>query len=348
MKRSTRITPALTRSWWGVCAGVVGVAACHAVAQDGSDGASEPPSAASPLDDGLVVRAEGADLFAPEGQTLPEGAYLAQRRGTLHRLDSGVWVFVFDADAAGRAEPPMVVAPSIGLMQMRRLVESRADAGLRFKVSGRVTLYRGRNFLVPTFGSILVEREGGGDEDASGAVAEPVRGDQAPPAEEEQPKSLDELFGQDAAIERDPSVSELVADVEEQAATRGLFVPIDHASRGTGEGQGGAVTPNVSVAALNDTLMPASRGRVTRDLRGAWVFTRDNDAGDGETGPGIDTPLFILPCQALEAIERHADAGRPLLFRMSGTVLAYEGRAYIRPSLLMLDADGGQNLSSAQ
>jgi hypothetical protein len=89
------------------------------------------------------------DGSARNTKTLREGVVITNRRGKLSRDASGAWVFVFDADAHGLADPPMKILPCLLLERMEeyaRRVGSNAPAIL----NGTVYLYGGQNYLLPT------------------------------------------------------------------------------------------------------------------------------------------------------------------------------------------------------
>jgi len=129
-------------------------------------GAPEPASEAAPPDEDpsveeLLQRIESATPQAPTGEALPqlapmsaglipEGALIASRQGRLVRDDSGGWLFApdVDADAAPGLDHPMLLLPSRTLEAMLR--EQRRLGGRSFIVSGRVFIYAGRNYLLPT------------------------------------------------------------------------------------------------------------------------------------------------------------------------------------------------------
>jgi hypothetical protein len=93
--------------------------------------------------------APGAPAAAgPRPALLPEGTFLAARRGRLVRSAAGEWLFVVDSGAEGVAEPPMLLLPCRNLAAMERLAEQRGDA-VTFTVSGQVFVYRDRNCLLP-------------------------------------------------------------------------------------------------------------------------------------------------------------------------------------------------------
>ncbi len=92
---------------------------------------------------------------------LLEGTFIFERRGRLARSQmSGEWYFVFDADAQGFSDPPMIMLPCMALQHMERIAELRGDSVV-FIVSGEVKVYHGRNYLLPTGYLIDIPRETG-------------------------------------------------------------------------------------------------------------------------------------------------------------------------------------------
>ncbi len=77
------------------------------------------------------------------------GTMVLWRHGWMVREPGGAWSFVFGADATGLNDPPMILLPCRMLEDMERhALRSSPDEPLL--VSGRVTRYRGRNYLLPT------------------------------------------------------------------------------------------------------------------------------------------------------------------------------------------------------
>ncbi len=92
----------------------------------------------------------GANAVAPGAPQLPtkrEGTFVIDRMGRLARSADGGWEFNFDADGAAMQDPPMKVLPNLKLMVMEDAIES-GGGDLRFRVSGSLTEYRGRNYIL--------------------------------------------------------------------------------------------------------------------------------------------------------------------------------------------------------
>ena len=97
------------------------------------------------------------DASPIHAKSLREGVVVTNRRGKLTRDSAGAWVFVFDADAHGQADPPMKILPCLLLERMEdyaRRVGGNAPAIL----NGAVYLYGGQNYLLPTMFLIPQER----------------------------------------------------------------------------------------------------------------------------------------------------------------------------------------------
>ncbi len=110
---------------------------------------------------GPVARSTATDV-APAPAThstklLREGTVLLDRRGRLRRDEGGAWMFVFDVDASGLADPPMILLPCLLLERMEQYARIVGIAP-PLLVSGHVHVYGGRNYLLPTVYRIPRER----------------------------------------------------------------------------------------------------------------------------------------------------------------------------------------------
>ncbi len=84
-----------------------------------------------------------------ERQVFGEGELIVQRRGNIVRDSTGAWVFVFDADSSGLADPPLLLLPG----QMLERIESQArrrGTPMAVLISGTVTSFQDRHYLMPT------------------------------------------------------------------------------------------------------------------------------------------------------------------------------------------------------
>jgi hypothetical protein len=137
-----------------------------------ADSAAREPDAAGPDDSleespegilrrldesvGPVVRSPrtGESAATPDGP--PEGSFVMWRRGWIVRDHGGAWTFVFESDARGLADPPLVLLPCLLLEQMEEYAE-RSGPVAPVLVSGRVYRSERRAYLLPS--AFMVPRD---------------------------------------------------------------------------------------------------------------------------------------------------------------------------------------------
>ena len=119
----------------------------------------KPPAAGGnrPLPPLPEVSAGGPDKTSGEGAVAPdapvvnvlrEGTFLVDRVGRIERSTDGSQAeFVFESDGTALQDPPVVIIPNLKLMQMEDAA-ANSTRDLRFRVSGMVTEYRGRNYVL--------------------------------------------------------------------------------------------------------------------------------------------------------------------------------------------------------
>ncbi len=104
-----------------------------------------------PVADPETDKSTGAAAVAPGAPTqtvVREGTYLVDRIGRLTRGGEGKFSeFSFEADGRTLGDPPVVILPNLKLMLMEDAVKNAAR-DLRFQVTGLVTEYRGRNYIL--------------------------------------------------------------------------------------------------------------------------------------------------------------------------------------------------------
>jgi hypothetical protein len=84
---------------------------------------------------------------APQLMVLREGSYVVDRMGRLKKNDAQMWELTFESDGKLLQDPPVIVLPNLKLQIMEdQLRQTRRD--LKFRVTGMVTEYRGRNYLL--------------------------------------------------------------------------------------------------------------------------------------------------------------------------------------------------------
>ena len=92
----------------------------------------------------------GKTAVAPKVETqnlVREGSYVLNRRGRLTRTAEGQFEFTFEADGSALKDPPMIILPNVKLTQMETAVKTNSR-DLKFRMSGMVTEYNGRNYVL--------------------------------------------------------------------------------------------------------------------------------------------------------------------------------------------------------
>lgn len=85
---------------------------------------------------------------APAVNVLREGTLIVDRVGHLSRsADGREMEFTFDSDGKTMKDPPLILLPNLKLMAIENEL-SRSSRDLKFKISGVVTEYRGRNYIL--------------------------------------------------------------------------------------------------------------------------------------------------------------------------------------------------------
>jgi hypothetical protein len=83
-----------------------------------------------------------------------EGSVLFNKRARLTRVASGPLMVAFDGDSTSAAPAPMVLLRCRMAQKLDELAASRGD-DLVVQVSGRVFVYGGRNYLLPTLAQVV-------------------------------------------------------------------------------------------------------------------------------------------------------------------------------------------------
>ena len=94
--------------------------------------------------------ARSVKTVAPGGQQqnlVREGTRLFDRTGRLTKTAEGMMELTWEADGQSMKDPPMLILPNLNLMGMEKAVAS-ASRDLRFRVTGQVTEYNGRNYIL--------------------------------------------------------------------------------------------------------------------------------------------------------------------------------------------------------
>lgn len=85
---------------------------------------------------------------AAQMQVLREGTFIVDRTGRLARGSDGQgWELAFDSDGRAMQDPPILILPNLKLMSMENAIRS-SSRDLRFRITGMVTEYGGRNYIL--------------------------------------------------------------------------------------------------------------------------------------------------------------------------------------------------------
>ncbi|MCC6969919.1 MAG: hypothetical protein IT434_06820 [Phycisphaerales bacterium] len=331
------------------------------------------------------LTASGASNQPSKREGPREGMFLTARPGGLLRVSTGDWVFVPQDTGEGPKLRPMVILPSQTLSRLAAGAQALTGqaAGV---VSGQVFVYRGREYLLPTAYRIIApeqisniptgltptEPEKGQPDEAQPSDAKPAD-NKTSDSKAEQPgvttpdtnpdQGLDEKPDEKPQakplptnLENDPSVEELVRDLEARKTQPRALTPRvgggdrvttskpepkpESNSAGTpdvkNDGTSGASAEAAKEAPIESLpegkLITSMRGRVTRTSEGELAFSRDGDS-DSPTGG----PMVLLPCQTLQSLEElTAWRGEALVLEVSGRAFEFENRRYLLPTMFVV------------
>lgn len=115
-------------------------------------GGSGTPRPLAPIPDAPAIdRTSGGGAVAPGAQpvaVLREGTFLIDRVGRLTRpADGGFAEFMFESDGRALRDPPVIVLPNLKLMAMETAARA-SNRDLKFRITGMVTEYNGRNYVL--------------------------------------------------------------------------------------------------------------------------------------------------------------------------------------------------------
>jgi hypothetical protein len=248
-----------------------------------------------------------------------------------------------------------VLLPSLTLedmLQTRRLAPSPVE----FELTGRVFIYKGRNYLLAELAPPIVRFDTRPDDaptqtsrietspNGASKFAPPDPNARNAPA----PKTGNANNGNNGNIKNgesqpvDRDGDATVEDIERRLEKRIGRTPLGRTSTSAARPDDDADRPRGSVEETDTPLPePGSRlvlraGRLMRDPQaGSWRFVPEQTTGKG------DRSLEILPCLMLERLERMAREGEssPKIL-LSGTVIVFEGNAYLLPTNFRKSREG--------
>jgi hypothetical protein len=256
-----------------------------------------------------IAQAPATPASAPRRRPalLREGAMLSLARGRVEPMAEGGWRFVPDLRDANGLEREFILLPNPVLEDVVRLANRPESAKRPVEVSGEILTYGGRNWLLLSFTSPIAEATPPSSPPPPTAPAQPASrpDDEERIADELERKLLEQVGNVPASLA--PSEAELAA----------------------------AATGPAPIA--NGSLLQSRRGHLVRDTTTGgtrFVFTHQREAIEPAS-------LVLLPCRMLEVAEARLrqTEGNPALV-VTGTVVSFAGRNYLRPTAIRFAAEG--------
>ena len=99
-----------------------------------------------------------ATPVAPNVPVVREGTHKVNISGRLTHSPDGQAVFTFDSDGTTMKDPPMIILPNLKLEGMEAAVLNKAG-DVHFRVSGTVTEYKGRNYILMDKAVVMADVE---------------------------------------------------------------------------------------------------------------------------------------------------------------------------------------------
>lgn len=95
-----------------------------------------------------VSKTSGAKKTASVQTDWRDGYMIIDRVGRMHFDPEGLrWMFSFESDGTSLAEPPVTLHPC-RLLEIMETAVGRSSDSLRFRVSGQISQYQGRNYML--------------------------------------------------------------------------------------------------------------------------------------------------------------------------------------------------------
>jgi len=261
---------------------------------------------------------DGRDLIVPQGRLLREGSFLNRRTAAILRAPTGEWIAVFSEVEGERRLPPIVLLPNRTLASFEASI-GEGVASVVVTLSGEVLAYRQRNYLIPTYYSLVsASPERAADEPGSIPASEPDPG--SPP------------------VADDPRVVDLIKDLERLQTPGRAALETSTQNRGTETLDPSVGEEDAGQALVRDgTPLVRQRGRLVRGGAGHWYFSTDSDQGT----PGGLGPTPLLPSEVLMGLERLAEQrGEGLVAELTGRQYTYRGLRMVVPTMFVVAPPG--------
>lgn len=267
--------------------------------------------------------APATDLGGYRLPLLREGSVIARVVGDLTQdPDEKLWLFRPSQPELGGLRREFVLMPCPVLEDMLQTLRL-SPSPVEFEMTGRVFIYRGRNFLLAELAPAIIRFD-----TAPGAT--PTITSSAQPTPNGAAKFVAPAVKPPSGDSEDATVDEIERRLEERIGrTPTARLPEPAVTRN-------ARTAATSVEVPTGTRFVLRRGRLLRDPQaGSWRFVPEQSTGMG------DPSLELLPCLLLERLENDArQSESPPTVLLSGIVMGFEGRSYLLPSNFRRSREG--------
>lgn len=302
--------------------------ACLAVLLAQSGSLCAQVSQPSPAQVAPAKAPPAAELGGYRLPLLREGSVITRVLGDLAQdPDEKLWLFRPFVAESGGLRREFVLLPCPTLEDMLRTVRL-SPSPVEFELTGRVFIYRGRNFVLPELAPPIVRfdaTEGAPKQPSNNAQPTPSGDAKFVPPVATPPAKADanapKLSNDDPFAADDAAVDAIEKRLEERVG-RVPARPAPTVKPATPDAQ--QPTPAIATG----TRFTLRRGRLLRDPQaGSWRFVPEQVTGVG------DPSLEILPCLLLEKLElaaREGEASPSIL--ISGSAYAFEGKSYLLPT----------------
>ncbi|MEY3143758.1 MAG: hypothetical protein RLY21_2251 [Planctomycetota bacterium] len=299
------------------------LAAASALSTAFGQNAPAKPGAAPVAPPATATALPSADLVGYRLPLLREGSVISRVVGDITLdPDEKHWVFRPIQPESGNLRREFVLLPSATLADMLRN-RNLSPSPIEYEVTGRVFIYKGRNYLFPELAPPIVRFDTRPSQTPS-PEAKPVptpNGEAKfvpPPAT---PPRRDPSIGKDD----DATVDAIERRLEQRVGRTPIGKLSDDSESPTADREKsdlGATLPEAG------TRLVLRSGRLMRDpSAGSWRFVPEQVTGKG------DESLEILPCLLLERLElttRESDSPPSIL--ISGQVVVFNDAAYLMPT----------------